>query len=485
MGILTVLILSTSCEKLLDSPPYSEYAPENVLTNEKGIQALLFNSYHLMNPTLSTKNWVNIFECSSDIAIVSEGGEEGNVSPYATWNWDANTPWLENSLWTPLYKAIRDANIVMENIDNFEGAAETKNLLFAEAQCIRAGSYSMLYNWFGPVVLREVSGEPVNKARATEEEMLNFIETELREAADMLPDPSALPSGYEYGRFTKGSALGFLAKHYLNTGQWQEVVDVTQEIMDLGYYELYPTFRETFFVNNEGNREMLVVFPDINQVGYHNTWPNGVYSPDFYSAPNVPELVRDPAQMSAWATNFRVRDWVIDAMDANDARLIPIVDDYIDVSGANQKYSDQRSDNRRNIKFFDPNGSGNFHGCDFPWVRYADILLARAEALNQLNQSIGEARNLVIEVRERSELTDHTSVNNAAQGDGLRDVILLERAKEFMSEGKRREDLNRNGLFVQNAIDRGIALAADHKTIFPIPALEANNNTDIIQNEGY
>lgn len=481
--ILLLFVAGFSCEDQLDSSPFGEFAPENVLTNAKGIEALLFNAYEEMK-LLSRHPHILPSETVSDIAIVSEGGVEGLNSPFAQWTWNADTQWL-NEWWSRLYRVIRDANIVIENIDNFDGDVGRRQVVLAEAQYLRASSYAILYNLFGPVVLRTEPGEPTNEARASEEEILAFIETELSEVVDDLPHPGSVPSYYQYGRATKGHALGYLAKHYLNTRQWEAAANTAQQVMDLGYYALYPSFRELFFVENEGNSEIIVVWPNFTQNNYHSTWPNGVASPDFFSASNIPELVRDPTQMAAWATNWRVTDWIVDAMEEGDERVLPAVDEYTDVSGSTQRYSDQRPNNRRYMKFFDPNATGNFHGCDFPVIRYADILLTRAEALNQLNQSVGEAKNLVIQVRERAGLTDHSIVDNAAAGDDLRDVILLERAKEFIHEAKRREDLMRHDLLIPNAESRGITVDGQHRNRFPIPANEANNNDLIEQDTGY
>lgn len=479
-----ILVSGASCEDQLELAPFDEFSPENVLTNAEGIEALLFNAYHETNPQAGVHTLLLPQETTTDIMVVSEGGVANLNRPFAEFNWTPDTQWL-NEWWSRLYRAIRDANSVIENIDNFTGDEERKQIVLAEARFIRASSYAHLYNLYGPVVLRTETGEPNDKMRATDESMRSFIENELLEVISVLPHPANTPSYYQYGRATRGTAMAHLAKHYLNTRQWQAAADMCLEVIDLGYYSLYPSFRETFFVANEQNTEIISVWPSINQQGYHTTMPNGIASPDFFSAPNIPELVRDPARMAAWATNWRVTDRIIDAMDPADARLGPAVNEYIDIAGANQRYNDQRPDNRRYMKLFDPAGQGNFHGVDIPVIRYADILLSRAEALNELNQSVGEAKSLVREVRERAGLSDHSALDAATTGTALRDFILLERAKEFIHEGKRREDLVRHDLFIANAEGRGITVDGPHRNRFPIPANEANNNGLIVQDAGY
>ena len=120
--ILTIVLLITvcwGCEDLLDAPPFDEFAPENVLVNQEGIEALLFNAYHIANRHQSLHTWTLPMESSTDIMVVSEGGVAGLNSPFATFTWTADTQWL-NEWWSRLYQVIRDANVVIENIGNFE-----------------------------------------------------------------------------------------------------------------------------------------------------------------------------------------------------------------------------------------------------------------------------------------------------------------------------------------------------------------------------
>ena len=106
--MFSLIAVLFSCEDILDSPPPAEFAPENILNNEKGIQAVLFSSYQHQNPHTASKDWVNIFEGVSDISLVTEGGEAGNVAPFSNWTWDASHPWLNNSIWLTRYRSIRD-----------------------------------------------------------------------------------------------------------------------------------------------------------------------------------------------------------------------------------------------------------------------------------------------------------------------------------------------------------------------------------------
>jgi len=127
---------------------------------------------------------------------------------------------------------------------------------------------------------------------------------------------------------------------------------------------------------------------------------------------------------------------------------------------------------------------GNHSGNDVPVLRYADILLARAEALNELSGPTQQALDLINLVRTRAGIANLT-LTDATSKEVLRDLILRERGWEFYSEGKRREDLLRHDKFISLAKARGIAVASDKHKLFPIPQTEIDANTACRQNDGY
>jgi hypothetical protein len=479
----------TACEDYLEVVPPGELAPGNVLTTEKGTRALLYSAYESHNLGAGVgKNIINMMETTTDMAFNSGGGENRTLTLFINFQWDASVGWIEHSMWNQSYSAIRDANLVVDNIERIEQISEAKRKQFeAEARYIRAASYSLLYNWFGPVPLRTSSEQDPHLARASEEEMKNFIETELSEVVADLPAPG---EESEYGRATKGHALAMLTKYFLNTKQWQKTVDASQQLMDLGYYELFSEFRELFRVENEphvnpSNKEMIVVWPAIADVPYGNPFPNGAFPPGFVSAPSLPEFTWDPS-MNNWATQYRLRDEFIETFDQEqDKRFGLIITEYVNKNG---DLIDLLStpDNARSFKYFDNNALGNHHGNDYAVIRYADILLSRAEALNELNGPTQEALDLINQVRNRAGIEELSTVE-AGGKEQFRNLILEERGKEFVSEAKRREDLIRHDKFISSAQARGKSAQPFHVR-FPIPQSEINANDAVTandQNPGY
>lgn len=145
-------------------------------------------------------------------------------------------------------------------------------------------------------------------------------------------------------------------------------------------------------------------------------------------------------------------------------------------------------DNIRSFRIWpDQNAQGNHHGNDMPEVRYADILLARAEALNEINGPNQTSIDLVNQVRNRAGLigSNELILADFASQDQFRDHIFDERKWEFYSEGHRRTDLVRQGKFVEQALNRGVTHASEHHNRYPLPQAALDSNPLLEQNPGY
>lgn len=141
--------------------------------------------------------------------------------------------------------------------------------------------------------------------------------------------------------------------------------------------------------------------------------------------------------------------------------------------------------NPRSLKYsVDPAVDERHHGDDIPLIRYADILLSRAEALVQSGGTVTqEAVDLLNQIHSRAGLTPFTLADLPDKNIFLT-ALVRERGWEFYSEGKRREDLLRNDLFLKNATDRSLPAKA-FQTRFPFPQSEVDANKSLVQNTGY
>jgi hypothetical protein len=323
------------------------------------------------------------------------------------------------------------------------------------------------------------TSEPI-LARATDEEMRAFIESELLASVADLPDPGKEEA---FGRINKGVALSILAKYYLNTKQWQKAADACQQVMNFNYYQLFAQYQNMFRVENEGNKEMIWVQPCRNEVNFGNWYTAGALPANFKSTAQIPEYVWT-STMANFATQYKMRTAFTSTFDiTNDKRAVLLIRSYVNTSGATVNLL-STADNVRSLKYWDNNTVGNHSGNDIPVLRYADILLAKAEALNELNGPTQQALDLINLVRTRAGIANLT-LAVATSKEVLRDLILRERGWEFYSEGKRREDLLRHDKFISLAKARGITVAADKHKLFPIPQTEMDANTACEQNDGY
>jgi hypothetical protein len=480
--LLFVLItIGTGCKKALEVVPKDEFSPSTVLTNAAGLKALLYSSYSNIQSQPNYRFSINFGEVCTDIAFNTGGNENLIYTQFINFSWDPSVGEFAGVCWNPFYRAIRDADLVLENIDNASDASEQlKKQYIAEARFLRAYAYTQLYNYFGPVPLRTSSEEEVALPRATDAEIRTFIEAELRASLTDLPEP-----GKEevFGRATKGTALAVLCKFLLNTREWQKTADIAKQLIDMNYYQLFPVFKDLFKVENEKNKEMIWVVPCTNsKVNMGNWFPSGAMPLGFQYTDQLPEY-RWTSSIQNFATKYKLRDAFVNTFDPLDKRFVLVIRKY--VNNSNQVVDLTKTPNSTcSLKYFDNNGLKNESGNDIPLLRYADILLARAEALNELSASpTAEAFTLINQVRKRAGIPDLSIVNTPTK-DSFRDAILRERAWEFVSEGKRREDLIRHDKFISGAIARGANAKPTH-VLFPIPQSEVDANSNMKQNPGY
>ncbi|MCR9062665.1 MAG: RagB/SusD family nutrient uptake outer membrane protein [Cytophagales bacterium] len=469
--ILTLSLLAVSslnsCESLLEEKVYSELDPKVILGTAGGIDKVLNSAY--ANAIASRGNSAFEFLTMSGFTSGECWGIGGTVNAYLTplanFTWDSNNPYF-NSEWNRKYTAIRDANLVLDYINDAQASTEFKATKAGEAKFIRAFSYGNIYKFFGPGPLfTSTFDEEIKKAKASEEEFKNQIVQDLKDAAAALP---VIPA--DYGRGSKGAALGLLTKWYINQKEWELAAQTAKEVMDLNYYQLFPDYRGTFQIQNEGNKEMIFVHSSVANIAGNQT-----------TALTLPtDYPRLPGQ-TIYAANTFFFDSFLDSFEEGDERKKLFITEYVNTSG--KTVPGYGVDKSYPYKYeLDPAQASAASGVDIPELRYADILLCRAEALNEIQGPNEESVELINQIRNRSglgsiALADYTK-------ESLRNRIFQERSWEFFFEGKSREDQIRQGIFISNAKERGKP-AQDFHVRFPIPQREMDANSNISQNQGY
>lgn len=479
-----LLLLTPSCKKFLQEEVYTQYDPDKFLQDQSGIDALLTGAYSRARIiSQNSRDYTFMMnEFPTDITFETGGGMERDALPFIEFTWQPNNIFL-NSFWIKMYEAIGSANTVLQVTNGLKDIPVDKvNTISGEARFIRAASYYFLYNIFGPTPIIEIPEgatpeeiEQIGKAtpKASKEEFVKYLVSDLEFAYDKLPVEEN-----PIGRATKGSALAILTKLYLHEKNWTKVVETSQLLMDLNYYSLYADYGKMFSVDGEGNKEYIFRAPCLPQSGFQNNYMAHTFPPNY---PILSNWVNFGAQFRTYTAFYKT-------FESSDIRKNVFVTEYIDNSGKRVELLEDADgkplNNVRSFKYApDPNGLGDAMGNDIVYIRYADILLSRAEALNELNGPNQESVDLLNEIRLRAKVGLKT-VGDFTSKESFRDFILDEGAKEFFTEGLRREDLIRHGKFISSAKSRGYQ-AKDYHVLFPIPQQQIDANTTLEQNDGY
>jgi len=360
--------------------------------------------------------------------------------------------------WANFNNNVYRCNLVLDKIDGVEFDEGLKKQYKAEAMFIRALTYFNMYRiWGGVPTTRTVVTveEALNTRRSTDEEMFNFIAGDLKAIVDdnMLPESY---TGEDVGRATLGAAKALLGKVYLTFHKWEEARDVLSQL--LGKYELVQPIESVFDVNNKMNREIIfaVRFNKEVEGEGHSYWFN------------ITNLTDDTNQSAA----------LLNCYENGDARKALIT------------YVSAATNVCLMPKFMDTKSSTyNVVGNDQILLRYADVILMYAEALNEIGYDASAssvALKQLNDVRERAGLDKLTAADVTNQAD-FRKAILDERQREFPYEGHRWFDLVRMGYAKEAMRAEGFDIQ-DYQLLFPIPQneIEKIGNSEILwQNPGY
>lgn len=470
--IILAMLLSAGCKKGLNIAPASELSDAFLLT-KKGAVALL-NGVYADGQFIGDAgcNRIYVEESTTDVLVNYRGALNIDVLPFQTFSWLPTANFL-SQFYTRNYTTIRDANILLSRLpDNAELTAAEKITMTAEARFLRGLAYYYLYGWFGPVpVITKPftsSNENFNIPKTDDAQMLSLIETELSAAATDLPLTVTAT-----GKATKGAALSVLAKFYLQTRNWAKAAATAKQVMDLNIYKLQTDYTALFDRANKTNTEMIYVYPCLAKIGFGNIWPANALPPQYPTTAfnTATQICMPVAFYKTFAAADKRRNLILTSYTSSTGALIDLT------TGVEYQ-------NPRSLKYgIDPLVDERHHGDDIPLLRYADILLSRSEALVQSGGVTQEAMDLLNQIHIRAGLTPFT-LADLPDKDSFLTALVRERGWEFYSEGKRREDLIRNDLFLKNATDRNLP-AKTFQTRFPFPQSEIDANKSLVQNTGY
>ena len=363
-----------------------------------------------------------------------------------------------SSYWANFNNNVYRCNLLLDQIDGANFAENLKKQYKGEAMFIRALNYFNMYRiWGGVPATKHVvsAAEALKVARYSDEQMFDLIAGDLKEIIDNNYLPETYSSA-DMGRATSGAAKALLGKVYLTFHKWTEAKDILSQL--IGKYQLVSPIAQVFNVDNKNNNEIIFAVhfnKEIEGEG-HSYWYNLTNASD------------DTNQTSSLLNTFPTDDTRKD--------LITYVE------AAKNVYLMR--------KFYDTKSTTfNTVGNDQILLRYADVLLMYAEALNEIEYDASEgslALKYLNDVRQRAGISNLTAKQLPTQ-EKFRKGILVERQREFPYEGQRWFDLVRMGFAKSVMAENGVEIK-DYQLLFPIPQQEiekVGNKSILWQNPGY
>ncbi|MDY0930172.1 RagB/SusD family nutrient uptake outer membrane protein [Chryseobacterium sp. CFBP8996] len=467
--------VNQSCsEDFIDVSP-TESIPESALgeiyNNNEGANSLVTAIYaKFLDWNMSTFAWIGVTSIVSDDAdkgsSASDSGSDKDILDALSFT--ASTPSFKE-LFASNYQGINRCNQALKYLPQLDKAdPQLRERLAGEAKFLRAFMYFTLVKSFGGVPLVDhvpITGVEADKlmtlTRKSKEEIYAFIEKDLKEAAQVLP------TGTGGQRATKGAAHALLAKVYLYQKKWQLAVDESNLVTG---YSLTPSFQEIYKVSGENNAESIF---EINGSG--GTAGRAIQQ---YSQ------VQGARGTTGWGWGFATpTQGLYDAYSITDTRRDATII-HRDMTLYDGYYVGPNTDNKfYNYKAYSSNYRDQAStDVNIRYLRYAEILLIRAEAMNELGQT-SAAIPFLNQVRNRANIGDTPATSQT----DVRLDIWKQRRLEFAFEHDRWFDLVRTGQAVAAmAADGGKVFKVGKHELFPLPQdfiMEAGGLS--AQNPGY
>lgn len=363
-----------------------------------------------------------------------------------------------SSYWANFNNNVYRCNLLLDQIDGANFAENLKKQYKGEAMFIRALNYFNMYRiWGGVPATKHVvsAAEALKVARYSDEQMFDLIAGDLKEIVDNNYLPETYSSA-DMGRATSGAAKALLGKVYLTFHKWTEAKDILSQL--IGKYQLVSPIAQVFDVDNKNNNEIIFAVhfnKEIEGEG-HSYWYNLTNASD--------DTNQTSSLLNTFPTGDARKDLITYVQVEKNVRLM-------------NKFYDTKSPTFKTV------------GNDQILLRYADVLLMYAEALNEIQYDASEgslALKYLNAVRQRAGISNLT-VKQLPTQEKFRKGILVERQREFPYEGQRWFDLVRMGFAKSVMAENGVEIK-DYQLLFPIPQQEIEKVGDksiLWQNPGY
>lgn len=452
IAFLAVFLTASGCGDQLELTPPSSIVAPNFWKTAGDAEAGLMSAYHFMQNSM-TQNFITVPLVLADDARANSGGNFTRHEAFEATAVHGNV--LDH--WRDVYQGIHAANDVLANVPNITDPALQKDRVIGEAYFIRGWAFFQLTRLWGKVPLplqpSKTAEQDFNLKRSEVTEVYAQIIKDLLEAEKLLP--ATHPNGNR-ARPAKGSARAWLAKVYLQQPQpdYTKALAECEEIMGDAQYRLLPGAN----------------FADLFTVGKQNT-AETIFETSFRPsvATEAHGMDSETVQFTGSAFRLRPATKIIDAFRASTGDLRAAI-------------SLGRFNNTDYIRKYEQAAPGQTNRgqqtSNLVYLRLADIILLRAECLNELNRT-AEAIPFLNQIRTRAGLAATTATSKAQVKQAIED----ERFLELAFEPHRWYDLVRWNKAVGGVPN--LTEAKRPRILWPVPARELDLNPNLDQNPSY
>lgn len=492
------LLLFSSCnDEILEKMNPTALPSEGFLNNEVQLKAAVNGAYAALQANqLYGREFFFLHDMLSDENIPNGSSLEAPRAALIAYNIDPGNS-LIGAVWQGLYRVINRSNLVIANIENvpeFELAVEDRNRYEAQSRFLRAWAYFELVSLWGDVPLltepasteTAKSGVPRTPAETIYSQIifpdLDFAEEWLLRKSEYAAE--------DLGRVPKGAAQALKGKIHLFRGEFAEARDELLKVVNSNEYRLTDEYLDNFQEENENNSESLF------EVQFNAQWgnPNGnAWSPD---GPGVEEITfrgQEYTPVTGW-NNVFPSPGLVSSFEEGDPRYTytfyedgdKYFNETLEMEFEGRGFPSEAGW-RKYSNAYKQQVENQNSGINFRVIRYADVLLMLAEAVNEVDGPAA-AIGYVNMVRQRPSV-NMPALEAPSNPEAMFDIIVLERMAELSSEQLRNRDIRRwriHGKF--SGKEDPIKEYAEKHSLLPIPANEIANNPAISQadqNPGY
>lgn len=477
--ILLISILSMaicSCADFLDEKTYSQLTPDNAYISKEGADKAMNGAYAMLQDGFDYKFSIGMGILGTDEATSYNdiyGDHEVLLDKY-TYSSEYD---IFQAVYIDLFEGVKRCNVI---VDLLPADVANRDLYVAQAKFLRGAYYFELVNLFGGVPLwlsASADKDNLKKPRASAEDIYTQILKDLTEAEADLP----LKQVWDAGRATKYAAQAMLARVYLQKHDYANALKYSNLVIGGGSnFFLYNNYADIYDPANK-NQGYENIF-EIQHRASLKSEDEGSTSTDYFLPIELQGTI-----YTGWAM-YGPTDYLYNSYEPKDKRKeVTYITSGTNAAGQTVTFKPHcfKYYNRK-TGFPVNDGEQNF-----PLIRYADVLLMKAEAINGLPsetaQQTTEKFSCLNEVRTRAGLDPISNTGDNATKDGFLKTLLEERLHELCFEKSRRRDLIRNNKLQSYVLSRkaGRPVPDKAKEYYPLPLAATDANPLLEQLTGY